>query len=60
MPNWRRRLVAFGAGFDRAFLSAVIGEVLDKGACPQSVHRVLKLGGPLVFAEQDVVQFARR
>jgi arsenite methyltransferase len=38
--------------FDRAFLSAVIGEVPDKAACLRSVHRVLKPGGLLVFAER--------
>ena len=38
--------------FDRAFLSAVIGEVPDQAACLASVHRVLKPGGLLVFAER--------
>ena len=38
--------------FDLAFLSAVIGEVPDKPACLRSVHRVLKPGGLLVFAER--------
>jgi arsenite methyltransferase len=38
--------------FDLAFLSAVIGEVPDQAACLQSVHRVLKPGGLLVFAER--------
>ena len=38
--------------FDRAFLSAVIGEVPDQSACLQSVHRVLKPEGLLVFAER--------
>jgi arsenite methyltransferase len=38
--------------FDRAFLAAVIGEVPDQAACLQSVHRVLKPGGLLIFAER--------
>ena len=38
--------------FDRAFLSAVIGEVPDKAECLRSVYRVLKPGGLLVFAER--------
>jgi len=38
--------------FDRAFLSAVIGEVPDQAACLRSVHRVLKPGGLLIFAER--------
>ncbi len=38
--------------FDRAFLSAVIGEVPDKDECLLSVRRVLKPGGLLVFAER--------
>jgi ubiquinone/menaquinone biosynthesis C-methylase UbiE len=37
--------------FDTAFLAAVIGEVPDKPACIRSLHRVLKPGGRLVFAE---------
>lgn len=37
--------------FDVAFLAAVIGEVPDPQACLQSLHRVLKPGGRLVFAE---------
>jgi ubiquinone/menaquinone biosynthesis C-methylase UbiE len=37
--------------FDTAFLAAVIGEVPDKQACIQSLGRVLKPGGQLVFAE---------
>jgi ubiquinone/menaquinone biosynthesis C-methylase UbiE len=37
--------------FDTAFLAAVIGEVPDKSACIQSLRRVLKPGGRLVFAE---------
>jgi ubiquinone/menaquinone biosynthesis C-methylase UbiE len=37
--------------FDVSFLAAVIGEVPDKRACIQSLGRVLKPGGRLVFAE---------
>jgi ubiquinone/menaquinone biosynthesis C-methylase UbiE len=37
--------------FDAAFLAAVIGEVPDQQACLQSLRRVLKPGGRLVFAE---------
>lgn len=37
--------------FDVAFLAAVIGEVPDQQACIRSLHRVLKPGGRLVFAE---------
>jgi arsenite methyltransferase len=38
--------------FDRAFLSALIGEVPDKAARVHLMHRVLKPGGLLVFAER--------
>ncbi|MUM17154.1 MULTISPECIES: class I SAM-dependent methyltransferase [unclassified Mycobacteroides] len=37
--------------FDVAFLSSVIGEVPDKTACIQSLRKVLKPGGRLVFHE---------
>lgn len=37
--------------FDVAFLAAVIGEVPDTKTCVQSLHRVLRPGGRLVFAE---------
>jgi ubiquinone/menaquinone biosynthesis C-methylase UbiE len=37
--------------FDAAFLAAVIGEVPDQQACLESLRRVLKPGGRLVFAE---------
>ncbi|MGV9800163.1 class I SAM-dependent methyltransferase [Mycobacterium sp. NPDC003449] len=39
------------ATFDVVFLAAVIGEVPDKRACVQALHRVLKPGGLLVFRE---------
>lgn len=39
------------ARFDAAFLAQVIGEVPDKTACLQSLARVLKPGGALVFHE---------
>jgi len=38
--------------FDRAFLSALIGEIPDKAARVHLVHRVLKPGRLLVFAER--------
>ncbi|HTQ18197.1 class I SAM-dependent methyltransferase [Mycobacterium sp.] len=37
--------------FDVAYLAAVIGEVPDQQACVRALHRVLKPGGRLVFAE---------
>ncbi|TDZ86616.1 Demethylmenaquinone methyltransferase [Mycobacteroides salmoniphilum] len=37
--------------FDIAFLASVIGEVPDKTACIQSLHKALKPGGRLVFQE---------
>jgi ubiquinone/menaquinone biosynthesis C-methylase UbiE len=39
------------AGFDVAFLAAVLGEVTDKPACLRSLARVLRPGGLLVVQE---------
>lgn len=39
------------ASFDIAFLAAVLGEVPDKATCVAELHRVVKVGGSVVFVE---------